>query len=131
MPEKAPSRCRCAKPDPALRRLAAAASALSDGNRLRIVRLLSAGERCVCEIWRDLLLPQNLVSHHLKALRDAGLIAVRRDGLKSIYSLDRETIRGHAAGIVGLTVPSGGCICRPPPERAAKGRPPAKRRIAK
>lgn len=61
--------------------------ALSDKHRLRIIVMLSAGERCVCEIYQALDLPQNLVSHHLKVLKEAGLVESRRDGTWMRYQL--------------------------------------------
>ena len=61
--------------------------ALSDATRLRIMVLLSAGERCVCRIEEALDLSQTKVSRHLTVLRQAGLVNVRRDGLWMYYSL--------------------------------------------
>ena len=52
---------------------------LGDPTRLRIFRLLRNGEACVCEMATDLGLAENLVSHHLRALREAGLVHDRRD----------------------------------------------------
>ena len=63
--------------------------ALSDENRLRILFELRNGERCVCEIWKRLELPQNLISHHLKVLKKAGLIKSRKVGLNVHYSINR------------------------------------------
>jgi ArsR family transcriptional regulator len=79
---------------------------LAEENRLKIFHLLKGGERkysknpscedkselCVCDIWQDLDLPQNLVSHHLKVLRDAQLVNIRKDGLKVYYSLNYEEL---------------------------------------
>ncbi len=58
--------------------------------------MLKDGERCVCDIWNLLGLSQNLASHHLKVLKDAGLISSRRDGLRVIYSLNRKALSGYA-----------------------------------
>ncbi len=52
---------------------------LADPTRLRIFRLLRAGEACVCEMAAELKLAENLVSHHLRALREVGLVHDRRD----------------------------------------------------
>lgn len=62
---------------------------ISEENRLRIICMLRIGEKCVCEIWQYLDLPQNLTSHHLKALKDFGLISSRKDGLKVFYKLNQ------------------------------------------
>jgi DNA-binding transcriptional ArsR family regulator len=65
---------------------------LSDGNRIRILCLLKSGEKCVCEVWKHLKLQQNLVSHHLKILKKLNLITSRKEGLKVIYSLNRDEV---------------------------------------
>src|SRR2546428_1428492 len=54
--------------------------ALSDQTRLEIVRLLSHGERCVCELQDVLDAAQSRLSFHLKTLKDAGLVTDRRGG---------------------------------------------------
>ncbi|MCL6473131.1 MAG: metalloregulator ArsR/SmtB family transcription factor [Firmicutes bacterium] len=65
---------------------------VSDVNRLQILCLLKKGERCVCNIHEPLGLPQNLVSHHLKALRHAGLVMTRREGKWVYYQINTERI---------------------------------------
>jgi len=67
--------------------------ALADVNRLAIISLLGKGEMCVCHIWSALALPQNLVSHHLRVLKQAGLVTSRKDGLKVHYSIDRTCMK--------------------------------------
>jgi ArsR family transcriptional regulator len=61
--------------------------ALGDETRLRLLEVLTAGERCVAELMDALALGQSLVSHHLRALREAGLVNVRRDGRWVYYSI--------------------------------------------
>ena len=65
------------------------------GNEVRfdIILFLTSGEKCVCEIYKKLRLPQNLVSHHLGILRQNKLIIDRRDGKWIYYSLNRKNIR--------------------------------------
>ncbi len=53
---------------------------LGDPTRLAIFNLLMDGVQCNCELGGKLRLPMNLISHHLKALRDAGLVKAERDG---------------------------------------------------
>ncbi len=60
---------------------------VADENRLKILCILKKGEYCVCRIIDHLGLSQSLVSHHLKKLKDAGLIADKKDGLWVYYSL--------------------------------------------
>src|SRR2546422_4269292 len=66
--------------------------ALSDETRLEIVRLLSHGERCVCELQSVLDAAQSRLSFHLKTLRDAGLVSDRREGRWVYYALNREAL---------------------------------------
>ena len=68
-------------------RSAALFHALSDEKRLRILSLLQEGEHCVCELSDALDLAQSLLSFHLKTLRDAGLVADRREGRWVYYAL--------------------------------------------
>jgi ArsR family transcriptional regulator, lead/cadmium/zinc/bismuth-responsive transcriptional repressor len=69
--------------EPSAARLAAErARALADPTRLTLATALArANEICVCER------SQNLVSHHLRALRAAGLVDSRRDGKMVLYAL--------------------------------------------
>jgi ArsR family transcriptional regulator len=66
--------------------------ALSDETRLEIVRLLSHGERCVCELQDVLDAAQSRLSFHLKTLKDAGLVSDRREGRWVYYALNREAL---------------------------------------
>lgn len=68
---------------------------VAEKNRLKILHFLKAGERCVCEIWPALGIPQNLASHHLKVLKNAGLISSRKDGLKIFYRLNKKVVQKH------------------------------------
>ena len=61
---------------------------LSDGNRLRILKILSQRESCVCELIEQVGLTQPLVSYHLRRLRDAGLVRTRRKAQWVYYSID-------------------------------------------
>ena len=64
---------------------------IAEENRLKILCILSKhDEKCVCEIWQCLNLPQNLTSHHLKVLKDFGLITSRKKGLNVFYALNHE-----------------------------------------
>jgi DNA-binding transcriptional ArsR family regulator len=67
------------------------ARALSDPTRLTLAAALreagEAGELCVCDLSWIAGRSQNLVSHHLRALRDRSLVRSRRDGKLVMYSL--------------------------------------------
>jgi ArsR family transcriptional regulator len=68
-------------------RMAAIAKALGDPIRLQLVDVLRkhAGEVCVCELVPLFDLSQPTVSHHLKVLREAGIVASERRGLWAYY----------------------------------------------
>ena len=62
-------------------------TALAEPNRLRIIELLRDGPRPVGEIGDRLRLRQPQTSKHLRVLKDAGLVAVRRDAQRRLYEL--------------------------------------------
>ena len=68
-------------------RLAAIAKALADPIRVQIVDVLRrhAGEVCVCELVPLFGVSQPTLSHHLKRLREAGIVGVERRGLWAYY----------------------------------------------
>ncbi len=74
------------KPDEA-ERLAGIARALSDPIRVQLIDVLRrhAGKVCVCELTPLFDVSQPTVSHHLKVLREAGLVDVERRGLWAYY----------------------------------------------
>jgi ArsR family transcriptional regulator len=63
-------------------------AALADPVRLRIVGVLAAGGRCVCDLRHEVPVPANLLSYHLRVLRESGLVAARRRGRWIDYRLD-------------------------------------------
>jgi ArsR family transcriptional regulator len=72
--------------------------AMAEPVRWRIVELLAAEELCVCHLVEELDVPQPLVSHHLKVLRDAGLVESERFRYWTYYRLRTEPFEaaGHA-----------------------------------
>jgi ArsR family transcriptional regulator len=66
--------------------------ALSDETRLSILERLRLGERCVCELTDALDAAQSRLSFHLKVLKDAGLIADRREGRWMYYTLNQDAL---------------------------------------
>jgi ArsR family transcriptional regulator len=61
--------------------------ALSDETRLDILEMLREGERCVCDLQSDLDAAQSRLSFHLRVLKDAGLVADRKEGRWSYYTI--------------------------------------------
>ncbi|MFZ3172206.1 MAG: metalloregulator ArsR/SmtB family transcription factor [Carboxydocellales bacterium] len=72
-----------------MRKLAEFFKALGDENRLKIIRMLSEKELCVCEIIDRLELSQPAISHHLKILRQAGLVKDTKEGKWVYYALNK------------------------------------------
>jgi len=68
--------------------------ALADGTRLAVLRQLMAGECRVGVLQEALGIDQSLLSHHLKVLRDAGMVVASREGKGVAYRL--------APGVAGL-----------------------------
>jgi len=68
---------------------------MGEDNRLKIICLLKDGEHCVCEIVEYLDLPQNLISAHLKALKDLELVENRQEWKKVYYSINKKTFKKY------------------------------------
>ena len=74
--------------DPRSRAIAALRfRALGDETRLRVLEQLIPGERCVGDLMESTGLGQSLVSHHLRILREAGLVMDRREGRWVYYAI--------------------------------------------
>ena len=77
-------------------RIAAVAKALGDPVRLQLVDVLRkhAGKVCVCELVPLFDLSQPTVSHHLKVLREAGIVGSERVGLWAFYYVEPDSLEG-------------------------------------
>ena len=80
-------------------RMASVAKALGDPIRLQLIDVLRkhAGKVCVCELVPLFDLSQPTVSHHLKVLRDAGLVDSERQGLWAYYYVIPDALRELSA----------------------------------
>lgn len=76
-------------------RLAALARALGDPVRVQLVHVLRArsGELCQCELAPLFDVSQPTLSHHLRKLREAGIVTVERRGVWAYYSIDPESLK--------------------------------------
>jgi ArsR family transcriptional regulator len=76
-------------------RMALVAKALGDPVRVQLVDVLRkhAGKVCVCELVPLFDLQQPTVSHHLKVLRDAGIVGRERQGLWAYYYVNPDALR--------------------------------------
>ena len=63
---------------------------VSEESRLRLLCILRRGEHCVCELMRHVDFSQSLISHHLRDLREAGILADEKRGLRVYYRLTTE-----------------------------------------
>ncbi len=75
--------------------------ALSDKNRVKIVKMLQQKEMCVCEVQKALGVSQPAVSKHMKILENAGIVTHRRDGLWVNYSLSEGRENRYVSTILG------------------------------
>lgn len=72
---------------------AALLATVADPIRLGLLfRLASEGTRCVCDLQTDPPIPGNLLSYHLKVLRDAGLVTAERRGRWMDYTLTADAL---------------------------------------
>ena len=88
--------------------------ALGDSNRLQIVKMLSEGEKCACNLLERFEITQPTLSHHMKTLCECGLVEVRREGKWSHYSLNCAALAAFQAFIGKLSCDkkNGECECK-------------------
>ena len=128
-----PEGCCPLEPIPGLREderapLIRALRALADPTRLEIVRLLAAqpGPACVCDVVAHFELAQPTISHHLRVLEEAGLVAGERRGIWSYYAVSAEGVAALAQVLVALARDVGSSSGRSTPlgrERSQRRRP--------
>lgn len=82
--------------------------ALSDSNRLQIVKMLADGEKCGCKLLEAFHITQPTLSHHMKILCDCGLVKARKEGKWTHYSLCCETLKNFQKFIAALQCCKGG-----------------------
>lgn len=83
--------------------LAAWAKAVAHPARLAILKVLAARNTCICgEIVDELPLAQATVSQHLKALKEAGLVAGEVEGPRTCYCLNTTTLRRFRDAVTAL-----------------------------
>ncbi len=93
-----------ASPPVDLEQMAKLLKVLAEPNRLLIFHLLMEGVQCNCELGSGLDMAPNLISHHLRVLREAGLVEVERDAVDGrwmYYSINRQALEqlNHAWGL--------------------------------
>ena len=85
--------------------------ALSDPNRLKIIDLLSCGEKCACNILESFKFTQPTLSHHMKVLIDCGLVEARKDGIWNQYKLKVNNGNKLVLFLLKLITEKEYCIC--------------------
>lgn len=63
---------------------------VSEESRLKLLCILQKGNHCVCEMMEHINLSQSLISHHLKDLKEAGIVEDEKKGLRVYYSLTKK-----------------------------------------
>ena len=84
-----------------MKQLTKVMKALSDPNRVKIIKLLQQKMMCVCELQGALGIAQPSVSKHLKILEEAGLVEYRKEGLWVNYYLTDGNSSPYAASLLG------------------------------
>jgi ArsR family transcriptional regulator len=90
--------------DEAAERIARVFRALGDRNRVRLLSLIAAadgGEACICDLTAPVGLSQPTVSHHMKQLVEAGLVARDQRGKWAYYRVVPETIAALGSALAG------------------------------
>ena len=77
--------------------------AMSDANRLRIIEMLTSGEKCGCELLEELQVTQPTLSHHMKVLSDCGLVISRKEGKWQHYSVSCERFADYKEYIASIS----------------------------
>jgi ArsR family transcriptional regulator len=85
-------KCKCCNKKE-IEKFAKTLAVMAEPNRLKLLCFLSKCEHCVCEAEEALNLPQNLISHHLKVLRDAGLVTFKKRAQWKHYSVNKKAIK--------------------------------------
>lgn len=86
--------------------------ALSDSNRLKIIDMLSCGEKCACELLEHFNVTQPTLSHHMKVLIECGLVKARKDGVWNYYTLDNVNTNKLALFLMSIITDTEDCICK-------------------
>ncbi len=85
---------------------------LSDPSRLKIIDILSCGERCACDILEHFDFTQPTLSHHMKVLMDCGIVECRKEGQWSCYTLNNSNCNKLILFLLNLVTDTEDCICK-------------------
>lgn len=85
---------------------------LSDKNRLEIVDLLSCGPLCACDILEHFEFSQPTLSHHMKQLKQSGIVTSWKEGTNVMYANNLEVIGQIVTLQNQIFVPHQNCVCK-------------------
>lgn len=86
--------------------------ALSDPKRLKILDLLSCGEKRACEILEYFNFTQPTLSHHMKVLIDCGLVDTRKEGIWNYYKINNTISNRTVLFFMEIITDTEECICK-------------------
>lgn len=86
--------------------------AVADSNRLKIIDILSCGERCACDILKYFDFTQPTLSHHMKVLIDCGIVDSRKEGIWNYYSLNSSNCNKLVLFLMNLVTDTEDCVCK-------------------
>ncbi|MDK2829536.1 ArsR/SmtB family transcription factor [Clostridium beijerinckii] len=86
--------------------------ALCDPSRLKIIDILSCGEKCACDLLEYFEFTQPTLSHHMKVLSECGLVEVRKEGLWNYYKLNNNNCNKLTLFLMNLVTETDSCICK-------------------
>ena len=81
--------------------------AMSDANRLKIIEMLTQGEKCGCNLLEELQVTQPTLSHHMKVLSDCGLVSSYKEGKWHHYTINCHKFKKYKEYIASIT-----CKCQ-------------------
>lgn len=74
------------------RKIALIFKAFCDENRIRILKMITSGEKCACKMLEELNVTQPTLSHHMKILCDSGLVVGHKEGKWMHYSISKKGV---------------------------------------
>ena len=77
--------------------------AFCDENRLAVLEMLQSGEKCACVLLEKLKITQPTLSHHMKILVESGIVAARKEGKWTYYSISMAGCENAAILLKKLT----------------------------
>lgn len=86
--------------------------ALADSNRLKIIDILSCGEKCACDLLSNFDFTQPTLSHHMKVLIECGLVETRKEGTWNHYRLNTTNGNRLVLFLLNTITYTDSCICK-------------------